>query len=416
MKKFAPAAFYATACTVTLSVLLAVSPTVSAVVINTDESHSAQQHTQQDTQTQHPQGVLTNHQEAARAAAEARAFVSDARRRYPVGSASIDQELWGKAVQAIEAAIKIAPENPDYLRLRAQIYTEVGFWKQAELSWSAYFRVAPVAAGGSDVRAAALAQYNLGYAAYKRKQIQIASRFFQRCLDFTPKNTDCLNWTGRIALENGQYEKAQRAYGQAVQINPKERSFQYFRELSKTAAAYGAAATRSFTEAYTDLDAGKRKKAMQGFLQAGKLAPSFIEAWREAGRLALQTDDLPAALTAYRAATSLSTANDGDRFNLRFVEEAEKYGLQTVRTFRAAYNDYSKGDRKKAATGFQAAVIRNPQYAKAWSWLGRVHYEEQRFEQATSAYEKAVELDPADKASVHFLKMSRKASREESNK
>lgn len=351
--------------------------------------------------------------EAARLANETRILIDQARRSYPAGSANIDQALWKKAAAAIEGAVKLAPNNPDHLRLRAQLYTETGFWKRAEETWNDFFKVSPQGpAGGLEWRAAALAQYNLGYAAYQNKQLNVAKSYFQSCLKLDNKNLDCLNWAGRTALEQGDYQQARNFYRQAVQVNPQDRALRYFVQITDKGASYGAAATRSFAQAYGHLDAGRKKEALQGFLQAGQIAPSFIEAWREAGRLALDLNDVTSASRAYQAIMSLANTSKADKYNYRFVQEAEKYGLQAVKTFRDAYGEYSKGNKDKALQGFEQATRLSNNYAKAWAWIGRSHYEKRNFAEAANAYQKAVDLDPADKSSLHFLKMSRKEIRD----
>lgn len=138
---------------------------------------------------------------AADAAAAAQKFADEARRTYPKGSANIDQALWTQAAAAAEAAVLAEPSNADYLKLRAQIYTEVGFWRQAEVTWAAYFKVVPAVPGSRDAQQAGLAQYNLGYSAYVRNQPDLAARYFAECLKFDPQSAQCAGWAARTALE-----------------------------------------------------------------------------------------------------------------------------------------------------------------------------------------------------------------------
>ncbi|MBZ9714814.1 tetratricopeptide repeat protein [Deinococcus multiflagellatus] len=352
-----------------------------------------------------PQTALTQTQGAAQAAAEARDLVTRARAAYPKGSANIDQPLWKQAAAAAERAVQAAPTNPDYLRLRAQIYTEVGFWRQAELAWQAYFQAAPNAAQ-TDAREAASVQYNLGYAAFTRGQLDQAAAFFARCLTLDARNAPCASWAARAALEQGDFTQAQTLYDRALALKPGDATLTYFRRLAGKAAQYGPEATRAFSRAYADLDAGRRPQALAGFQEAARRAPTFAEAHREAGRLALALGDLGAAQTAYAALGALPGATDADRYNLALVQEAGQYGLPAVQTFRAAYARYAAGDRAGAEAGFTAAATQNPRYAKAWAWLGRVRFEAGNFAGAAEAYAQAVKLDPADKSSAYQLRLA----------
>lgn len=350
--------------------------------------------------------ALGSGQQAAQLAAEARDLMVQARAAYPVGSANIDQPLWKQAAERAEAAVSAAPGNPDVLKLRAQIYTEVGFWKQAEASWAAYFKVAPVAAGQNEARAAGNVQYNLGYAAYTRGQPAQAAAYFKSCLRFDPQSLPCATWAARTALEGGDYALAQTLYTQALSLAPQDKTLNYFALVARNAGTYGPAATQAFSRAYASLDAGRKAEALAGFQEAARSAPNFVEAQREAGRLALELGNPQAALSAYQALTALPGATAADRYNLALAQEGQQYGLKAVQTFRAAYGKYAAGDKAGAEAGFLQATNENLTYPKAWAWLGRVRYERQDYAGAAEAYGRAVALDPNDKTSAYFLKLA----------
>lgn len=345
-------------------------------------------------------------QTAEQAAAQARTLMDQARRTYPRGSASIDQVLWKQAAAAAEQAVQLEPQNAEYLRLRAQIYTEVGFWKQAQLAWAAYFQAVPGTESGPEVRAAATVQYNLGYAAYTRDQPDQAASFFASCLDLDPQNADCATWAARTALEAGNYTQAQQLYARALELNPGDKTLAYFRNLAQNAGRYGPAATRAFSRAFVDLDAGRKAQALTRFQEAARAAPNFAEAARQAGRLALDLGDAPAARAAYQSVAALPDATASDRYNLALAQEGERYGLKAVQTFRSAYSRYAAGDRAAAEAGFLNATQQNPEYAKAWAWLGRVRYELKNYPGAAEAYGQAVQLDPTDKSSAYYLRLA----------
>lgn len=345
-------------------------------------------------------------QTAADSAQSARDLAAKARASYPAGSASIDQNLWKQAANAAESAVQADPKNPDYLKLRAQIYTEVGFWKQAEKAWNAYFAVAPGEGGNAADRAAAFAQYNLGYAAYTRGSPNQAIAGFQNCLKLDPQNVLCNAWAARTALEAGEYARAQTYYAQALKLAPDNKTFAYFSDLAAKAGTYGPAATRAFSQAYEVQQKGDKTAALGKFMEAAQAAPNFADAWRAAGRLALDLNDAQSALKAYQGVTALPGASSADRYNLALAQEGQQYGLQAVQTFRAAYAKYAAGDKTGALVGFQQAADQNPKYPKAWVWVGRLNYEAKNYAAAAEAYAKAVELDPSDKNSAYFLKLA----------
>jgi tetratricopeptide (TPR) repeat protein len=336
---------------------------------------------------------------------QAQTLAQQARAAYPKGSWSIDQSLWKQAATAADRAAQAVPGNLDYLRLRATIYSDTGFWRQAELGWAAVLALAP--ADPQATASAATAAYNLGYAAYSRGDSTTATQAFGRCLSLTPGDARCLSWAGRLALEGGDYSRAVSYYTQAATANPQDKANSYFVGVAQSAGKYGPAATRAFSRAYAEAAAGRRAAALPLYREAVAAAPNFLEAQRELGRLALEASDAATAVTAYSAAAGLPAASASDRYNLALAQEGAQYGLKAVQTFRAAYARYTAGDRAGAASGFQAASEASPNYQKAWAWLGRVRYEARDYAGAVTAYEAAVRLDPNDRAAANFLRLAR---------
>ena len=336
---------------------------------------------------------------------QARDLAQQARAAYPKNAWHIDRPLWNRAAQVAEQAVERAPNDANALFIRAQIYTDVGFWSRAESGWNAYF----AAGGQADEarRGAAETQYNLGFAAYRREQLDAAREAFRRCLEFAP-DPRCAAWGGRVELETGNAAKASELYAQAVKLAPNDKTNQYFLGVAQRASTYGAPATSAFSRGYRAFEAGNQREALTAFQEAARLAPQFTEAQRFVGRLALELGEGQAARQAWEAVVQQSGATAGDRYNLELAREIEQYGREAVRAYRDAYALYAKGDKTAAEQGFVQATTANPSYQKAWSWLGRVRYERGDYAGAAQAYEQAVRLDPNDKASAHFLQQSQR--------
>lgn len=344
---------------------------------------------------------------AAQAAAEAVRLSGQARATAPAGRASIDQPLWRQAAAAAEAAVKLEPGNTEYLALRADIYTATGFWARAQSGWQAYFSAAGEQATAQARASAGQVYYNLAYAAYTRQDLSAAAQLLDECLALAPDAAVCHLWAGRVSLEQGNFARAQNFYSRAAALDPTSSTASYFSRVAAQAGQYGPAATLAFSQAYADAEAGRREAALQGFTEAARLAPNFAEAHREAGRLALELGQVATARAAYFAVSALPAATAADRYNLSLATEAETVGLAPARLFREGYGRYTAGDKAAAESTFEAATSQNPQYAKAWAWLGRVQYEGGRYAEAAASYERAVTLDPSDSAAAHFLRMAR---------
>lgn len=344
-------------------------------------------------------------QSAAQALQQARDLAARARSAYPQNAWTIDRPLWRGAAEAAEQAVRLAPTDPAALKLRAQIYTDARFWARAQSSWNAYLQVN--SQDGEARAAAAETQYNLGFAAYQREQLDAARQAFALCLEYNP-DARCAAWAGRVELESGQSARAVPFYQQAVRLAPNDPSNQYFLGVAQRASTYGPEATLAFSRGYRAFEAGNAPEALSAFQEAARLAPEFTDAQRFVGRLALEQGQGQVARQAWEAVVAQSGATAADRFNLDYAREVERYGLEAVRAFRAAYTQYASGNRAAAEQGFERATQASPTYQKAWSWLGRSRYEAGNFAGAAQAYRIAVQLDPNDKSSAYFLSQAEK--------
>ncbi len=328
---------------------------------------------------------------------------AQAQRSYP--KASIDYPLWTQAAQAAEKAVTAAPDAREPLRLRAEIYTQVGFWAKAEPAWNAYFAAAsdfdPTArASMSEV------QLNLGYSAYGRGARAEAERYFTAAVQNNPQNQSALVWQARTALERGDGNTAVPLLESAVNLKPDDKVAQYALVVARKSAAYGATATEAFFIGYSAYEQGDKEAALAQFRAATQAAPNFTEAQRWVGRTALELNQGADATKAYEAVVKLEGATPENTFNLNLSREITQFGREAVTAYRAGYDQYTKGDKAGAAQLFQTAVAANPNYQKAWAWLGRARFETNDFKGAADAYGQAVKLDPTDKSSAFFLKQA----------
>lgn len=319
--------------------------------------------------------------------------------------ASIDFPLWSQAAEAAEKAVTAAPNEREPLRLRAEIYTQVGFWAKAESAWNAFFAVAadsdPTARNAmSDV------QLNLGYTAYRRGARAEAEKYFTSAVQSNPQNQSAFVWKGRTALERGDANTAVPFLEQAVNLRPNDKVAQFALLVARKSAAYGATATQAFFIGYSAYEQGQKDVALDQFRTAVAAAPNFTEAQRWLGRTALEQNLGAEATKAYLAVVQLEGTTPENTYNLNLAQEISQFGREAVTAYRAGYDQYTKGDKPGAAQLFQTAVAASPTYQKAWAWLGRVRFEMNDFRGAADAYQKAVQLDPNDKSSAYFLKQA----------
>ena len=309
---------------------------------------------------------------------------------------NIDQVAWRNAADAAETAVTAAPLEAAPLRLRAQVYTEIGFWIRAESAWrdlqtGTQNRLSPEdRAGFSEVL------YNLGYGAYQTGDLETALARFHEAAENTPDAARVEVWQGRILLERGDARGALPHWERAVTLEPNNASSQY-----------GKAAVSAFTLGRLAFEAKNWNGALEQFQVAIVDAPAFVEAQQMMGRTALELNLSDEAVLAFENVSRLEGVNPTNMFNLNLAREMQQFGAVAVRSFRIGYDLYVKGNRAGALAAFEAATSTNPNYQKAWTWLGRSRYEAGDFRGAAEAYSVALKLDPNDKNSQHWLRQAK---------
>ncbi len=85
---------------------------------------------------------------------------------------------------------------------------------------------------------------------------------------------------------------------------------------------------------------------------------------------------------------------------------AAMYQMSKVQ-FELAMLSKSQNKLNFAIAYFEQAVMFNPQYQQAWTWLGRTRYEGGRFALAAEACLRALEINPTDAVAIYYLKLAR---------
>ncbi len=334
---------------------------------------------------------------AARVREQARAAYE---RAYP------DLPLWREVIRLGEEAARLDPGAPEVWRFLAAVYTETGWWIRAAEAWRRYLD-----RGGATTPAELAEVYrNLGYLAYERGALAEAIEWYRRALSANPNDAEAAAWIGRIYLEQGQPKAALPYWEKAAALDPSPKN-RYFLEQTAKMAAFGPEAVSAFYKGYAAYERGAKETALVFFKRAADLAPDWIEPRRWLGRVYLELGH-PAEAARYWEEVARRTGAADAKYFLKLSREAQIAGLRAAEAFFRGVAAYERGDLEAAREAFESAVRANPGYAKAWKWLGRVHYEAGRFADAARAYARALELDPEDAQARYFHRLARRAAGE----
>ena len=143
--------------------------------------------------------------------------------------------------------------------------------------------------------------------------------------------------------------------------------------------------------------------ALSAYRTVTRLVPGNVRAERWSGRILLEQDKPRAALPYWQKVKELRPGDAGAAYFLELSRAGVEYGLDAARAFYGGVNDYEAGRKGSAERKFSRATARNPGYAAAWGYLGRLAFEAGEFRRATTAYSRASQLEPQNQTYRYFL-------------
>ncbi len=353
------------------------------------------------------QVMVTSVQPPAQAAAEAQALLAQARaaaQEAHEGSLapSPDQTGWRDAIRLGEAARDLAPEDPVVVRFLAETYSTVAWDSRAWVAWGAYLDA------GGDLDEAALGALNeagrkLGYARFAVGDLGGATEVFERVLELGADNVEAVTWLGRIALEQGRSEAAERYWERVLELKPDDPTARYYLAQSREQLAYGADAVGAFNEGVAAYDESRTAAALDAFSRAAQTNPEFAQAHQRAGQTALELGRSGAAQRHFRALVALDPADDRAAYLLTLADAQSTWGAEAVNAFYDGQELYNQGRVADAAERFAGASDANPAYPEAAGWAARSFQESGQVARAVPYWARVVALNPEDESARYFL-------------
>ncbi len=176
------------------------------------------------------------------------------------------------------------------------------------------------------------------------------------------------------------------------------------------AALFAASANENAFAAY---QAGDLARAAETYALVTHYVPDDAEAHRWLGRIMLETRRPEQAVAAWRTLLEIDPDAEGAEYFLQLAQAQARWGVDAANDFYEGIRLYEAGSLALARNSFASATARNANYALAWSWLGRVHFEQGFFEDAHAAYSRALALEPTNPNYEWFTRESLRLSQPE---
>lgn len=190
----------------------------------------------------------------------------------------------GTALDWIDRAIRINPENAGFHNSRGNVLNAAGQAEQALACYQKAIELKPDFAG---------ACYNLGVILGNLGRMDEAVSVYKRALGIAPNYAEALNGLGNIFREQGRFDEADAHYRRALEINPRyadahnnlgnslkdrgmvDAAIEHYRKALEINPGYA--------EGYNNLghalkDPGRLREAVESFEKALQIRPNYVKA------------------------------------------------------------------------------------------------------------------------------------------
>ena len=318
----------------------------------------------------------------------------------------------GGAAEVFERVLELDSQNVEAVTWLGRIALEQGESGAAERYWERVLELKP---GDQAARyylaqsreqltygADATSAFNEGLAAYNEGRTAAALGAFSRAAEANPEFEQAAARAGRTALELGRPGAARRFLNMLLARNPEDQQAAYLLTLADAQEAWGPAAGSAFYAGQELYNQGRVAEAAERFIEASDANPEYPEAATWAARSLQESGQAERAVPYWERVVALEPEDDTARYFLGAAQAQKDIGAEAVSAFNEGVKAYGEADLSAARAAFETATEREPTYAEAWGWLGRLAFEGGRYAEARAAYERALELEPGN-ASFRFF-------------
>ncbi len=284
---------------------------------------------------------------------------------------SYEQKNWQEAINLCQQALQINPSLAQAYKIWGNALQQLGQHDQALALYSKALTINPDFA---EVYA------NVGSIYARQKNWQQALSYYQKAVNINPNLAAVYRNIAKIFREVGQNEQATQATYQALNIEPEKATFQEY-----------------YTIGNELLQQGQTSQAINCFRRAIENNPNYIQAYQQLAEIAQQQGEWQEAGSYYRKIIELQSQGVNNPVQQQLKTSPETLPDQikgNISQLNIEKTPPNLDVVKPQSTPANIPSLSESNSAESFANLGSMYAQKKQWQEAISAYQKALKINP----------------------
>ncbi len=329
-----------------------------------------------------------------------------------MGYARYQAEDLDAAIPFYENVLEILPQNTEAIRWLGRIYLDKSEPQKALVYWEALLGLEPNDSGAQyfynlskrhlEIGIAASEAFEAGINAYESGDFPKALDGFKLAIAANPSYITAYAWAARTSTDMGQPSLALDYWNRVLELNPDYEGAKYFADRAKTQARWGTVATNEYYQGQEFYEQGNLLAALPHFEQAYSYNGNFKDAAVWTARVYGELGQLDKAEFYWKKVLLIDPNDKRARDFIRETQIESSYGIDAGDAFVKGVGAFERSQFDEAEKLFIIATTKNPNFAEAWGYLGRLYFTLANYPKAANAYGRALVLEPKSEGYRYF--------------